>query len=218
MRLLSLAAGLMLAFVATGALAADPVRVEILSVQEQAGRLTATIIVYGPDGQPVTSLPSGSVRAALDNIPLPVTAVHRAAPRVRGLCRPDGRREREHGRRPDNSGSPGLSDFLSSLDSNDQVALMSFDTSVRTVQEFTADKAAAIAALNSLTPKGDTALYDAVIEATKKAGEARTERKLVIHDRRLGDPTENLRTPSLGPPGLGPAFSPSAWDSARPST
>ncbi len=199
MRLLSLAAGFMLAFVATGAFAADPVRVEILSVQEQAGRLTATVMVYGPDGQPVTSLPSGSVKAALDSIPLPITGVQSSSntrPPVSVVLMVDV------------SGSMvgdaitqakrALTDFVGSLDPNDQVALMSFDSTVRTVQDFTGDKTLATQAITKLTPLGDTALYDAVIEATKKAGEARTERKLIVlMTDGIATTNLNLRTPSL---------------------
>jgi VWFA-related protein len=208
-RLCFLAAALIAAASLSVASAADPVRVEVLSVQEHAGRISATVVVYGSDGLPVSNLPSGSVRATLNGANVPVSSVQSVS-----LTR-----------QPlgvllvvDVSGSMAgdyitqarraLTDFVTGLEIGDQVAIMSFDSSVRTVQEFTASKQTATQAISRLQPAGDTALYDAVIEATAKLAQTPTERKLVVL---LSDgvSTINLdkRNPSLQAAGdLGVSF------------
>lgn len=199
MRLVFTAAALFLALYATAVFAADPVRVEILSVQEQAGRLSATVAVYGPDGLPVSSLPSASVKATLDDAPLPVSGVQsstsaRAPLSVVLVVDVSGSMAGD----PMTQAKRALSDFVGSLDPNDMVAIIAFDSTVRLVQDFTSDKTAATQAVSRLAPLGDTALYDAVIEATNKVSQATTERKLVVL---LGDGVATLnltkRQPSI---------------------
>jgi len=181
LRLLSPVVALSLALFVSAASAADPVRVEIISVQEQAGRLAATVAVYGPDGLPVSSLPAGSVKATLDGAPLPISGVQ-SSPTARAplgvvlVVDVSGSMAGD----PIVQARRALSDFVGTLQPDDQVAILSFDTSVRLLQDFTPDKALATQAVSRLTPLGDTALYDAVIEATRKASQAPTERKLVV--------------------------------------
>ncbi|HXH21457.1 MAG TPA: VWA domain-containing protein [Dehalococcoidia bacterium] len=181
MRLVAPVLALVAALALSAASAAEPVRVEILSVQEQAGRMTAVIAVYGPDGLPVPSLPAGSVRASLDGTPLAVAGVQSSSTArsplsvvlmvdVSGSMAGD----------PITQARRALTDFVGTLQPDDQVAIMSFDTGVRLLQDFTANKTLATQAVARLAPAGDTALYDAVIQAAAKASEAPTERRLVV--------------------------------------
>jgi VWFA-related protein len=200
MRLVSTALALIISAMAFSVVAAaDPPRVEILAVYEQPGRMTAVVTVFGPDGLPVTSLPAGSVKANLDGTQLAVTSVQSSSA----------------GRTPlsvvlmvDVSGSMAgepivqarraLTDFVDTLHQDDQVAVMSFDTGVQLRQDFTPNKSLATRAVAQLAPAGDTALYDAVIEAAAKATQAPTERKIVVL---LGDGVSTVgldkRLPSI---------------------
>jgi VWFA-related protein len=181
MRPVFLAAALALALSVAVSFAADPPRVEIVSVQEQSGRISATVVVYGSDGLPLASLPTGSMRATLDGVSLPITGFQSntttRAPLALALV-------------VDVSGSMAgdpivqarraLTDFVGSLQPDDQVAVFAFDSNVRLLQDFTTDKTAATQAVAKLAPLGDTALYDAVIEASSKIGESPAQRKLVV--------------------------------------
>ena len=68
------------------------------------------------------------------------------------------------------------------LAATDQVAVIAFDVSPRLVQALTADKQRAVAALNTLSPGGDTAIYDAVAMASDvlESADPRSRRALVL--------------------------------------
>lgn len=181
MRLISAAAALVLTLASPAVAAADPVRVEIISVKEEAGRITATITVYGTDGRPLQTLPEGALQGSLDGTRLPVAGVESASAArptlsvvlvvdVSGSMLGD----------PINQARGALAEFVGSLSEGDQVALLAFDTRVQVLQDFTSDRALATKAVGLLNPLGDTALYDAVISATQKASEAQTERKIIV--------------------------------------
>jgi len=70
--------------------------------------------------------------------------------------------------------------FVNSLGDADQVAVLSFAETVEVKQEFTADKDAARAAINSLTAGGRTVLYDGAYHAVQLAGEAGLARRTVV--------------------------------------
>jgi Mg-chelatase subunit ChlD len=172
---------LVIAFLAAGASAADPLRVEILSVKEQSGHIDATIGVYAANGLPLATVPATGVKASLGGTPLTVTSVATSTTRrqpmavvlmvdVSGSMAGD----------PINQARKALTDFVASLEPGDQVAVFAFDSSVKLLQDFTTDKAAATQAVSRLAPLGDTALYDAVIEASNKATQAQAERRLVV--------------------------------------
>jgi VWFA-related protein len=181
MRPVFLAAALALALSLSVSFAADPPRVEIVSVQEQPGRISATIVVYGSDGLPLASLPAGSVKATLDGVSLPITGFQSSSTTrgplalalvvdVSGSMAGD----------PIVQARRALTDFVGSLQADDQVAVFAFDSNVRLLQDFTTDKTAATQAVAKLTPQGDTALYDAVIDASSRIGESPAQRKLVV--------------------------------------
>jgi len=53
--------------------------------------------------------------------------------------------------------------MIAALGASDQVAVLSFNTAVRVAQPLTSDKAAALAALDTLVAGGNTAIYDAAL-------------------------------------------------------
>ncbi len=172
---------LALLFWAQVASAADPIRVEIGNVEEQPGRMAVTIGAIGSDGKALSGLNSTSFRATLDDQPLEVTSVQAATAAripnsvvllvdVSASMRGD----------PINQAKAAMQEFVRGLDSVDQIALYSFDTRVTLLQDFTADRALLNQAIGRLNATGDTAVYDAVIEATRKASLAPPGRRLVL--------------------------------------
>jgi VWFA-related protein len=69
--------------------------------------------------------------------------------------------------------------FLGKLASQDQVTLLSFSDTVNIIQDWTGNKADAQAAVETLSAKGNTALYDAVIKAVDQL-KNRSERRALI--------------------------------------
>ena len=161
--------------------AAGPVEIEIAAVEEEPGRLTVTIDTRGPDGKSIPNLSTASFKATLDGAPLTVSSARSGtaargaigvvlAVDVSGSMRGD----------PITQAQKAMVEFLQSLNGNDVAAIIAFDTTVRTLRDFTADRTALSQTIEGLNPVGDTALYDAVIEATRKAATAPTARKLVV--------------------------------------
>src|SRR6476646_4587779 len=57
---------------------------------------------------------------------------------------------------------------------------MHFDDRVETIQDYTADRAAATAAIDRLEAHGNTALYQATVGAALKAGTSTANRRAII--------------------------------------
>jgi VWFA-related protein len=178
---LFLAACVVLLISAAGTVAAaDPVRLEIATVEEQAGRMVVTVSAFGADGRPLLGLTGQNFRASLNDQPLPVndlqtSGTSRTAASIVLAVDVSGSMAGE----PMNQAKRALTEFLRGLDPADQVALLAFDARVVLVQDFTNDRALLDQAIARLTPVGDTALYDGVLEAAKKAQSA-VGRKLVV--------------------------------------
>jgi VWFA-related protein len=70
--------------------------------------------------------------------------------------------------------------FIDSLRPDDPVALMTFGSDVRLVQDFTTDRTALSASIAALQWGGQTALYQAAFEAINVAANARLPRRAVV--------------------------------------
>lgn len=73
-----------------------------------------------------------------------------------------------------------LKHFLELLEPEDEVLVLMFSDDVRVVQDFTSDRRRVGRIIESLTPQGGTALYDAVIEAVRRVAPAPAESKAVV--------------------------------------
>jgi VWFA-related protein len=71
------------------------------------------------------------------------------------------------------------STFVNLMRPGDKTALIQFDTEIETLQPFTEDKNALLAAIQKIVPRGNTAMYDAINQAAKYF-EATQGRKAVI--------------------------------------
>lgn len=70
--------------------------------------------------------------------------------------------------------------LIQALAPNDRVAVMSFADTVTLVQDFTADRSLASAAIAGLTAWGNTALYDGTAAAAFKAATSQSPRRAII--------------------------------------
>ncbi|MDX2161675.1 MAG: VWA domain-containing protein [bacterium] len=70
--------------------------------------------------------------------------------------------------------------FVNSLRDTDQIALIEFNSDVRTVSGYTSDKALLTSAINGLASTGRTALYDATLAGVELAAAAPTQRRVVV--------------------------------------
>ena len=84
--------------------------------------------------------------------------------------------------RPLADAKTAMATMISALGANDQVAILSFNATVRIAQPLTADKARALAAVGSLVAGGDTAIYDAVLGTVDalKGADPRARRAIVL--------------------------------------
>jgi Ca-activated chloride channel family protein len=57
--------------------------------------------------------------------------------------------------------------FLNQMRTGDQTGVITFNTEVEMVQEITQDRGALEAAIDNIRPSGDTAMFDALVEATR---------------------------------------------------
>ena len=70
--------------------------------------------------------------------------------------------------------------YIGALGINDPVAIMSFNTRVQVVQDYTTDKALLLSAIDNLAFGGQTALYDATLNGIQVADRAPFPRKAVV--------------------------------------
>ncbi|NDJ59531.1 MAG: VWA domain-containing protein, partial [Chloroflexi bacterium] len=70
--------------------------------------------------------------------------------------------------------------FVETISADDQVAVLTFGSGVELVQDFTADRATLLAAIDGLRARGQTALYQGAYEAVALAANAPTPRRAVI--------------------------------------
>ncbi|GEM_PF-4540079 len=70
--------------------------------------------------------------------------------------------------------------FVNSLREQDHAKVIAFSTGVNTVVDFTTDKGALINGINSLTPSGNTALYDALFTSVEDTDKASPKRRIVV--------------------------------------
>jgi hypothetical protein len=70
--------------------------------------------------------------------------------------------------------------YIGALGVNDPVAIVSFNTGVQLIQDYTTDKALLLSAIENLAFGGQTALYDATLNAIDIANRAPLPRKAVV--------------------------------------
>src|SRR5262249_9705637 len=127
------------------------------------------------------SLQAGSIKATLDGQPLNVSSLQPASAATNSLgvvlmIDVSGSMSGD----PLNQSRSAITDFVRSLNPGDAVAVYSFDSKVHLLQDFTVDRNVVGQALGKLQATGETALYDAVAEASRKLSTSSYPRKLIV--------------------------------------
>ncbi len=179
-RILLLPVALFLLLVSTAA-AANPITVSITDLSETPGHLTVTVNAIDGEGRSLSNLTPSNFQASFNNSQLDITDVQASAAgttpvSVLMLVDTSGSM---YGDRIDQSRA-AIDDFISQLHPDDRVAIMSFASSVTPLQDFTTDHAALSAAVDKLQARGETALYDAVVAATKAISTETTSQRLIL--------------------------------------
>jgi Mg-chelatase subunit ChlD len=161
--------------------ATDAIRVDLNSVEESEGRIIAALNAYAPDGRPLQNLVAANFRVTLDETPLTISEVQselgaRAGASIVLVVDVSGSMTGD----PISQAKRALTEFVRGLESADRVAVLAFDTNVVMIQDFTTNRAQLEGAVQRLTPKGDTALYDAVVEGLRKVKEAPSGRRQLV--------------------------------------
>lgn len=180
--ILALLAALVFASPAPPAVAAEPVTVNIASLDDsQFPNLTAVVDVLDTNARPVAGLSLENFQAtvgdeaaeitdlqtAVDaNVSLAVVLVVDVSGSMKGEPLEQARR--------------AATDFVDGLSPQDTVAVLTFSDSVSLVQDFTSDKDAVKLGLDRLQAEGNTALYQAAREAAIKAAASPLPRKVII--------------------------------------
>lgn len=144
--------------------------------------VTVSVNVFDDVGQPVGDLTAAdftvvgeladrarvvSVRSFSDeNIPIRVVLAVDTSSSMEGM--------------PIESARAAAAAFVDSIGSNDPVAIVTFSTGARVVQEFTTDRAALTSVINNLRSGGETYLFDGVMAAVNTAIASDNPRRAVI--------------------------------------
>lgn len=148
---------------------------------EQWPETQAVLSVLGSDGRPLPNLTAENFRAALNDSDVPVTAVAQGVNSsqpidvvlvldVSGSMAGDAL----------DQAKTAAHSFLDQLGPEDRVAIVTFGTAVTTALPFTADRAAARAAIDGLSAEGITALYEATAEGVRVASGGQNTRRAIV--------------------------------------
>jgi len=180
--ILALLAALVLAFPAPAVVAAEPVTVNIASLDDsQFPNLTAVVDVRDVNSRPVTGLSLDNFRATVGDEAAQITDLQTAVDANVSLAvvlvvDVSGSMDGD----PLTQARTAANEFVSGLSPQDTVAVLTFSDSVSLVQDFTSDKGALTLALDRLQAEGNTALYQAASEAAFKAAASPLPRKVII--------------------------------------
>ncbi len=160
--------------------AADPVNIEIMSVDEEPGRMTLSVSAVDENGKPFPGLDPSSFNAWINDSSLIVkelrTETDRQPASVLLLVDASGSMDGE----PIEQAKIAINEFIGVLEPNDEVAVMTFSSGVNLVQDFTSDRAALDAAITGITLTNDTALYDGVTAAASRMADLPANRKMIV--------------------------------------
>src|SRR5205823_10262241 len=176
------AALLMVALGAGSAVADDPMRIVVKRIDADAFpkvRLVASVV--DANGDPVAGLRTQDLQLRERNAATAVTVelASRTSPIALALVIDT---SGSMSGRPLADAKAAVGTMIAALGTNDQLAVLSFNSAVRVVQPLTADKTRVAAAVSSLVAGGDTAIYDAMVTAAQvlESADANARRALIL--------------------------------------
>lgn len=139
----------------------------------------AYVSVFDANGSPVSGLNNSNFQLKEDGVPMPITVTQASSSERIALALV-----------LDTSGSISATDLqnikqaattlVNMLGPNDLVALWEFYTQVYLRQDYTTNKQAVIAAINAMSPGGQTALYDAIFQAADHSAAVSGRKSMVV--------------------------------------
>jgi VWFA-related protein len=145
--------------------------------------LTLKLSIVDANGQPVRGLTSGALLVKEDGKPAEVTSLKDIAEQELGIgvvlvIDVSG----SMAGAPIEAARAAATGFVDGLGPNDQVAILTFDRTVKTLLPFSANKSDADTIIRNLaqTPGGATALYDAALQGVRTAATSTLSRRLVV--------------------------------------
>lgn len=155
--------------------------VDVQSIDDGGYPTLRAVVNVARDGVALPGLDASAFSASLNGSPLPVTRVSEATKDASGadialVVDVSG----SMGGAPIEQARQAVREFIAALQPVDRVGLMAFSDDVRVLLDYTVDRSAALAAVNNLEAAGDTALYQAVAEAARRAAQSPATRRAVI--------------------------------------
>jgi Ca-activated chloride channel homolog len=162
--------------------AQGPVKINVTQI-DQASFPQINVYVSATDaaGNPVRNLPASAFRLEQNGQPVAINAATRSGEQgvVNTVLVVD------------HSGSMGYSNkiagakqaataFVNLMRPGDKTALVQFDTQIDTLVPLTDDKSALNTAIQKITPRGNTALYDALAQAGKYLGSTSGRQAIIV--------------------------------------
>ncbi len=166
---------------ATAAGAQGPVLINVTQVdQSRFPQVDVYVSVTDASGGPVRNLAPNAFRLQQNGKPVNLLAATRSGEQgaVSTVLVIDRSGSMSFGGKMDGA-KEAAATFVNQMRPGDKTALVQFDTEIDTLQPLTADKTALLASIQKITPRGNTALYDALAQAAKYF-ESESGRKAVI--------------------------------------
>ncbi len=178
----------------------EPLQITVVST-EGWPTVEATLTVFDQDGQPLTGLAQDDFSATLAGQPLPPTSLRTTSDPGLGVAvvlafDVSGSMA---GAPLDQARLAGRA-LIDQLGGDDQAAVVTFASSVQIVQQFTADRALLLAAIDGLAAGGNTALYGGVQQSAQLVSTAPYPRSAIVllsDGQDFGGISETTRQTSL---------------------
>jgi Ca-activated chloride channel family protein len=155
--------------VVLGASAQGPINITVTQVdQSRFPQVNVYVSVTDANGNPVRNMQPSAFRLEENGQPMAPTAITRAGEQgpVSTVLIIDHSGSMAAGGKMAGA-KQAASTFVNFMRPGDRTALIQFDTEIDTLQTFTEDKNALLAAIQRIVPRGNTALYDALNQAAK---------------------------------------------------
>ena len=161
---------------ATAVLETPPLRV---GQRESVALVNLFVNAFDAKGRAVTDLRREEFRVLEDGVPQEISHFTAARQPLSVALLLDASNSMGTGQRMEIARNAAI-DFIKKMDPSDRLLVMSFSDQVRELQPLTRDRKLLEKAVESITPEGGTALYDALVEGASRLKEFEGRRALVL--------------------------------------